>query len=70
MGLDNNSVMKPRRAIPARIHTAPDTIAIMPARAMARCGSPPDRGSTTARMTAAREESGPITRIRLGPNNA
>ena len=28
--------MKPRRAMPARMHTVPETIAIMPARATAR----------------------------------
>ncbi|MNG10568.1 hypothetical protein D3C84_940450 [compost metagenome] len=68
--MDSNSVMKPRRAMPARMHTAPETMAIIPARATARWGSPPDRGRTTARMTAASEESGPSTRIRLGPNSA
>ena len=52
------------------MHTKPDTTAIMLAKAIARAGSPPDRGNTTARMTAAREESGPNTKIRLGPNNA
>ncbi|MNY38040.1 hypothetical protein D3C86_1726360 [compost metagenome] len=68
--MDSSSVIKPRRAIPARMHTAPETIAIIPARATARCGSPPESGMMTARMTATREESGPITRIRLGPNKA
>ena len=52
------------------MHTIPDTIAIMPASATARIGSPPDSGRTTARMTAASEESGPSTRMRLGPNSA
>ncbi|MNP82665.1 hypothetical protein D3C76_1813830 [compost metagenome] len=70
MGLDSNSVIKPSRATPARMHTVPDTIAIMPARATARCGSPPDNGKITARITAANDESGPSTRIRLGPNSA
>ena len=62
--------MNPRRARPARMHAVPETIAIMAARAMARAGSPPDSGRTTARMTAASEESGPSTRMRLGPNSA
>ena len=33
------------------MHTRPDTTAIMPASATARIGSPPDSGSTTARIT-------------------
>ncbi|MNH09245.1 hypothetical protein D3C79_686930 [compost metagenome] len=70
MGLDSNSVIKPRRSRPAPIHTNPDTNAMALARAMARRGSPPDNGSTTARMIAASAESGPSTRIRLGPNSA
>ena len=48
----------------------PETIAIMAASVAARRGSPPDSGTTTPRMTAARAESGPSTRMRLGPNNA
>jgi hypothetical protein len=52
------------------MHTKPDTTAIAPASAIARAGSAPDNGSTTARMIAAKEESGPSTSIRLGPNSA
>jgi len=52
------------------MHTAPDTRAITPATATARCGSPADKGSTTERINGASEESGPNTRIRLGPNTA
>ena len=52
------------------MHITPDTTAIIAAMAMARIGSPPDNGRTTARMTAASEESGPKTKIRLGPNSA
>ena len=52
------------------MHTTPDTTAIRPATATARTGSPPDSGSTTARISAASEESGPSTRMRLGPNSA
>ncbi|MNZ96415.1 hypothetical protein D3C78_1156070 [compost metagenome] len=52
------------------MHTTPDTTAIMLARVMARIGSPPESGSTTARISAASDESGPSTRMRLGPNRA
>ena len=48
----------------------PETIAIMPARVAARSGSPPANGVTTPRMIPARAESGPSTRMRLGPNSA
>ena len=41
-----------------------------PASAIARAGSPADSGSTTAAMIAASEESGPSTRMRLGPKMA
>ena len=37
---------------------------------IARIGSPPESGSTTPRMIGAREESGPSTRMRLGPTSA
>ena len=40
------------------------------ARVIALSGSPADSGSTTARMIATRAESGPSTRIRLGPKMA
>ena len=70
IGLESSSVMKPSRANPAAMQTAPETIAIMLARATARIGSPPESGKITARITAASEESGPRTRIRLGPNSA
>jgi hypothetical protein len=62
--------MKPSRARPAATQTMPDTIAIMPATATAHSGLPADSGSTTARITAASDESGPSTRIRLGPKTA
>ena len=52
------------------MQTRPETIAITPASATARSGSPPESGSTTARITAASAESGPSTRMRLGPNSA
>ena len=41
-----------------------------PQLAIARCGSPPDSGATTPNITAASEESGPSTKIRLGPKSA
>ncbi len=45
-------------------------MAIAPASATARAGSPDDSGSSTARISAASDESGPITKMRLGPNSA
>ena len=62
--------MNPRRITPIRMHTSPETTAIRLATATARSGSPTESGKTTARMTGAREESGPSTRMRLGPNSA
>ena len=41
------------------MHTTPDTIAIMLASATARCGSPADSGSTTARMIGGQRRIGP-----------
>jgi hypothetical protein len=70
MGFESSSVMKPRRARPAATQTTPETIAIIPATETARSGSPAESGITTARITAASAESGPRTRIRLGPNTA
>src|SRR5436190_11466059 len=51
--------MKPRRNTPINTHTTPEVTAIMLAMTTARMASPPDRGSTTARITGARDESGP-----------
>src|SRR6478735_10804309 len=62
--------MNPRCSNPIRMHTAPDTIAIIPASATARPGSPAESGNTTDRITAASAESGPNTKMRLGPNSA
>ena len=62
--------MNPRRDRPAATHATPETIAISPPCATARSESPLARGSTTARITAASAESGPSTRMRLGPNSA
>ena len=62
--------MNPSRINPIAMHTIPDTTAIRLAMATARIGSFAESGSTTARITAARDESGPSTSIRLGPNSA
>jgi hypothetical protein len=45
-------------------------MAIMLASATARAGSPAESGNTTARITGASDESGPRTRMRLGPKSA
>ncbi|MNN46370.1 hypothetical protein D3C81_1607490 [compost metagenome] len=68
--MDNNSVMKPRRSRPAITQKAPATRAIRLATAMALCGSLAAYCTTTARIGAASAESGPSTRMRLGPNRA
>jgi hypothetical protein len=52
------------------MHTTPATMAMTEAGAIARSGSPPEIGNTTARITAASAESGARTRIRLGPKIA
>ena len=70
MGLDSSSVTKPSLASPATMPIRPTAMAIAPASATARAGSPADSGSSTARISAASDESGPITRMRLGPNSA
>ncbi len=61
---------EPVTSVDARMQTAPETMAIIPARATARFASPAASGATTPRMIAASEESGPSTRMRLGPNSA
>jgi hypothetical protein len=50
--------------------TTPLRIASIPASAMARSGSPPERGRTAEAMIGANEESGAITRIEDGPTSA
>ena len=62
--------MKPSFSTPARMQITPDTMARAPAMATARAGSDADCATTTARMRGASEESGPSTRMRLGPNTA
>ena len=70
MGLDSSSVTNPSLANPAPMQISPVNSAIAPASATARAGSPADSGSTTARISAASDESGPSTMMRLGPNSA
>ncbi|MNR39805.1 hypothetical protein D3C85_1580410 [compost metagenome] len=70
MGFDSSSVMNPRRSSPSTMQNNPETMAIRLAVAMARAGSPAEAVMTTARIGAANAESGPSTRIRLGPNSA
>jgi hypothetical protein len=68
--LDSSSVTKPSFKAPPTMQTMPDTTAIALAIATARAGSPAASGSTTARITGANDESGPSTRMRLGPKIA
>ena len=60
------SATPPAENEPAEVTASPSA----PASATARPGSPPESGSTMPRMMAASAESGPQTRIRLGPNSA
>jgi hypothetical protein len=62
--------MKPKRASPASTHSPPERIASMAARATACSSLPAARGRMAAAIRGAREESGPRTRIRLGPTTA
>jgi hypothetical protein len=62
--------MKPSFKNPARIQTSPETAAIIAPSAAARSGSWDASGATTASVTAASDESGPSTRMGLGPNSA
>ena len=59
--------MNPKRASPASTHSRPEKIASMPARATASASLPAARGRIAAAISGAREESGPRTRILLGP---
>ena len=62
--------MKPKRASPARMHRPPVIKASIPASATNRSGSPAANGTIVAAMMAASDESGPNTRMRLGPKMA
>ena len=70
IGLDSRSATRPRRAKPISSEQAPESSASAPARATAWAGSPADRGTISAAITAAIVESGPSTMMRLGPNTA
>ncbi len=60
---------KPKRANPPATHTIPETMAIAPASATARCGSPPDCARISDSINAASAESGPMISTRFGPNS-
>ena len=70
MGFESRSVTKPARTIPAPKLNRPATRARPPARATAWAESPAASGTTVTAMSAASDESGPRTRIRLGPKMA
>ena len=52
------------------MHRPPVNRASMPANATRRSGSPAASGTMVAAIMAANEESGPSTRMRLGPKMA
>jgi hypothetical protein len=62
--------MNPSLASAASTHSRPEKIASMPARATASSGLPAARGRIAAAISGASEESGPRTRILLGPRIA
>ena len=62
--------MNPKRSRPAATHSTPAMTASMPASATACSGSPAARGMIVAAISGASDESGPRTRIRLGPKIA
>jgi hypothetical protein len=62
--------MNPKRAKPASMHSAPDRMASTPARATAFASLPAAKGRIAAAISGASEESGPRTRILLGPTRA
>jgi hypothetical protein len=68
--LDSRSAINPKRASPAITHSRPEKIASMPARATASDSLPAASGKMAAAISGAREESGPRTRILLGPTRA
>ena len=61
---------KPRRAMPARMHTVPETIAIMRGERRGAKGIATGQRNDNAEDDSASAKSGPSTRMRLGPNNA
>ena len=72
VGFESRSATNPSFASPAVSSIAPTIRAIIDASAIARSGSPPDPtiGRIVAAIIGPREESGPSTRIREGPNTA
>jgi hypothetical protein len=62
--------MNPKRASPASMHSRPERMASMPARATACASLAAAKGRIAAAISGAREESGPRTRILLGPTTA
>jgi hypothetical protein len=62
--------MNPKRESPASTHNRPERIASRPARATASASLPAAKGRIAAAISGAREESGPRTRILLGPTRA
>ena len=62
--------MNPNRARPATMHIPPAKIESTPARAIASSGSPAASGVMEAAISGASDESGPSTRMRLGPKTA
>jgi hypothetical protein len=62
--------MKPSFSRPAATPNTPARIASTAATLTARCGSPAASGTTAAAIIGASEESGPSTRMRLGPASA
>ena len=62
--------MNPKRASPASTHSAPDRMASMPPKATACASVPAAKGRIAAAIRGARDESGPRTRILLGPTTA
>ena len=70
MGFESSSVRIPSRRTPNAMQHAPEISARPPARSPARAGSTSASGAIVAAMIGASDESGPRTRIRLGPNRA
>ena len=70
MGFESRSVTSPRRSSPNAMPNAPEISASAAASSVARLGSAAASGAIVAAMIAASDESGPRTRIRLGPNSA
>ncbi|OQB54572.1 MAG: hypothetical protein BWX99_01957 [Deltaproteobacteria bacterium ADurb.Bin151] len=70
IGFDRRSVIKPNLARPAAMHSAPVKTASIPARDTALSALPAAKGTIVAAMIPASAESGPRTKMRLGPKMA